>query len=156
MKISSTMSRHAAKGIARGIEGRKEGWYPLPMIVHRAKTIEDLSHVSLPFATARIVTRSFLLPFLLSRSISLFNFHDRAIPGFIGKVHLFPTPPSSRLLCATRNTRGIVISLSASLPLLLLYIQRLEKKVSRKISGEFPSLEKASFQASDLVFNSSN
>lgn len=113
MKISSTMSRHAAKGIARGIEGRKEGWYPLPMIVHRAKTIEDLSHVSLPFATARIVTRSFLLPFLLSRSISLFNFHDRAIPGFIGKVHLFPTPPSSRLLCATRNARYFPLCISA-------------------------------------------
>lgn len=56
--------------------------YPLPMIVHRAKTISKKIYLTFFLsqpASLRIIARSFLL-FLLSRSISLFNFYDRAPP----------------------------------------------------------------------------
>lgn len=113
------------------------------MIVHRARTIEDLSHVSL----LRLVSLRdpFSFSFLLSRSISLFNSHDRAIPGFIGKVHLSPTPPSSRLLCEMR-AESLFPSLHLCPSFFCTYSFFWKKKFREKFRANFPAWKKPLFK----------
>lgn len=130
----------------------KERWYPLH---------DDCSQSLLKTISKKIYLTFFLsfrnpprfsyhyeilspLPPPLSRSISLFNFHDRAT-RFRRESSSFPLPPSSRLaLCNEKCARNRYFLLP--LLLLLLCIQRLKKKVKGKISrANFPEW-KASFQ----------
>lgn len=100
------------------------------------------------------------LPPPLSRSISLFNFHDRAT-RFHRESSSFPLPPSSRLaLCNEKCAwnRYFLLPLHPCFSSFCVY-SVWKKKLREKFRGRISQDGKPLFkyeQESDLVFNSSN
>lgn len=146
----------------------KERWYPLH---------DDCSQSLLKTISKKIYLTFFLsfrnpprfsyhyeilspLPPLLSRSISLFNFHDRAT-RFHRESSSFPLPPSSRLaLCNEKCARNRYFLLSlhpcfSSFCVYSVWKKKLREKFRGRISQDGKPLFKYE-QESDLVFNSSN
>lgn len=125
---------------------------------------EDLSHVFPFLSQPASVLVSLRDPFSssspLSRSISLFNFHDRAT-RFHRESSSFPLPPSSRLaLCNEKCARNRYFLLPlhpcfSSFCVYSVWKKKLREKFRGRISQDGKPLFKYE-QESDLVFNSSN